>query len=113
MTKEKANKVYDLLVVFGGAIERERDSFIYHHCENKDGCREWRFRGKLGFGGKYYSRENKVTCYSEDETPERKETIKFINESLSQIDVVQLCCVCKTEPAVIDGRCCTCFYDCP
>ena len=50
ITKEKAGKVYDLLV---GAYEPDRDNFIYHHTESKDGCSEWRFCGKLGFGGKY------------------------------------------------------------
>lgn len=60
MTKEKANKVYDLLVSIGGAYEPYGDSFIYHHTESKDGCSEWRFSGKLGFGGKYRPTEEDV-----------------------------------------------------
>lgn len=79
MNKEKLNKVYDLLVSIGGAYEPERDSFIYHHTE---GCSEWRFSGKLGFGGKYRSGYNRVDCYLEDETPER---IKLMNELNSEL----------------------------
>jgi len=26
---------------------------------------------------------------------------------------VKKCVVCKTEDAVINGRCTTCYYDCP
>ena len=85
MTKEKANKVYDLLVSIGGAYEPERDSFIYHHTESKDGCSEWRFSGKLGFGGKYRSGYNRVDCYREDETPERIKLMDEINGVLAKI----------------------------
>lgn len=85
LTKERANKVYDMLVGIGGAFEDDRSNFVYHHCESKDGCDEWRFGGKLGFGGKYYSRENMVTCYSEDETPGRLELIKVLNKMLATL----------------------------
>jgi hypothetical protein len=85
MTIEKANKVYDLLVSIGGAYEPQRDSFIYHHSKSKDGCDEWRFMGKLGFGGKYRSNSNKVDCYLEDETPEIIILIERLNDALSKI----------------------------
>lgn len=85
MTKDSANKIYDVLVHDGGAVEHMRTSFIYHHSESKEGCDEWRFIGKLGFGGKYRSRYNKVDCYSEDENPERLKLIKKINNKLSKI----------------------------
>ncbi len=49
LTEEFANKVYDILVSEAGAIESERNDFIYHHCTDKYGCSEWRFQGKLGF----------------------------------------------------------------
>ncbi len=74
---DKAQKIYDLLVSLGGASESMRDSFVYHHCESEDGCGEWRFQGKLGFGGKYYSARNVVDCYTEDRNPS---TIAIINE---------------------------------
>ena len=45
MTKEKANKVYDILVRIGGADEMMRESFIHHHSDDRgrDVCSEWRF----------------------------------------------------------------------
>ena len=88
MTTEKANKVYDILVLIGGASEHERDSFIHHHVYSKYPCDEWRFGGKLGFGGKYRSRNNRVDCYKEDDTPKRSILIQQINEELSKIKEV-------------------------
>ena len=64
MTEERANKVYDILVNIGGASEYMRDSFVYHHSDYTNGnCTEWRFMGKLGYGGKYRSNYNAVDCY--------------------------------------------------
>ncbi len=85
MQKEKANKVYDLLVSIGGADEPERTSFIYHHCESKHKCDEWRFSGKLGFGGKYWRDTNSVGCYKEDETNSRMKIINELNDKLKSI----------------------------
>ena len=82
---ENAQKIYDLLVSIGGASESMRESFIYHHCESKSGCGEWRFQGKLGFGGKYYSRMNKVDCYTEDRTQEVENIIEKLNILLSEV----------------------------
>lgn len=83
MTKEKANKVYDLLVSIGGAYEQDRDNFVITHTE--DNCDEWRFIGKLGFGGKYRSEDNTVDCYLEDETPERVKIINELNIELAKL----------------------------
>ena len=44
-------------------------SFLHAHIEAD--CWEYRFQGKLGFGGKYYRDDNRVSFYSEDETPEK------------------------------------------
>lgn len=85
MDISKANNVYDLLVSIGGAEESERSSFIYFHCTDKYGCDEWRFIGKLGFGGKYRSKTNRVDCYKEDETPERIILIEKLNSELKKI----------------------------
>ena len=85
MTKEKADKVYDLLVTIGGAYEGDRDNFIYHHSESKDVCSEWRFCGYFGFGGKYWSEYNSVNCYSEDETPERIKLGYKLNDALAKL----------------------------
>ena len=85
MTKEKADKVYDLLVNIGGANESDRYDFVYHHTEGKHVCTEWRFCGKLGFGGKYRSSTNSVDCYREDETPKRIKLMDELNSELAKI----------------------------
>lgn len=84
-----AAEVYDILVTWAGAYDNkdswERNNFIYDHTKTKYDVTEWRFCGKLGFGGKYWSDENCVTCYSEDETKERLEIIKITNEKLAEL----------------------------
>lgn len=79
------NKVYDLLVSIGGAPEGYRYSFIFAHTADNTICTEWRFIGLLGFGGKYRSETNSVSCYSEDETPERLSLIRKLNAELSKL----------------------------
>lgn len=88
ITEEKANKIYDILVSLGGANESERDNFIYYHIESFYGCDEWRFGGKLGFGGKYRSITNRVDCYQEDEDVERIKLIEEIDSALLKIDII-------------------------
>ena len=84
MTPKQANGVYDLLVRDGGASESMRGEFISYHTSDVN-CPEWRFGGKLGFGGKYYGRENRVGCYSEEDTKERRQLIDSINVKLKKI----------------------------
>ncbi len=85
LTEERANAIYDILVSLAGARESERDDFVYHHCKDKYGCTEWRFQGKLGFGGKYRSTWNGVTYYPEDETAEMVEIKRRVDELLKNI----------------------------
>lgn len=85
ISKEKAEKVYDLLISIGGAHKDDKGCFIHAHTETKLGCGEWRFCGKLGFGGKYRSGTNTVDCYPEDENEERLNIIKTLNEALKEI----------------------------
>jgi hypothetical protein len=79
------NKVYDLLIQFGGASERGRFDFVYAHTRDPHICDEYRFQGSLGFGGKYRRLRNTVDCYREDETPERLQTIERLNAELKKI----------------------------
>ena len=79
MTKDSANKIYDVLVKYAGAHEDWRNNFVYCHAVDKYGCQEYRFQGDLGFGGKYYSGRNKVSAYSEDLTPKREKQIDKVN----------------------------------
>lgn len=84
MIEELAQAIYDCLVKEGGAFERERERFI-HEFTKQIPTSEWRFRGKLGFGGKYRWRTNSVDYYREDKTKEREQIIQTLNESLNLI----------------------------
>lgn len=77
-------KVYDVLVEKAGAPPVLKDDFLTAHIDRTFPCREWRFAGSLGFGGKYRSETNTIDCYKEDETPERLNTIKETNKALNQ-----------------------------
>jgi len=85
LDKDIANKVYDLLVSIGGALEKERRDFIYHHCEDEYGCSEWRFQGNLGFGGKYKSQTNHVSNYPENETNFTKAVKELLQAELKKL----------------------------
>lgn len=82
------NKIFDILVEECGAAESLRSNFVMEH-ESKDWPTEYRFCGKLGFGGKFWrypigSPQFRVSCYTEDETFERLAMIKAANDRLAQ-----------------------------
>jgi hypothetical protein len=90
--KEAAEKIYDYLIEHGGArshiidgVDVEKDAFVFHASEQ--GITEYRCVSKLGFGGKFWNNMDRwyVSCYKEDETPERKKLIEQINEFLSAL----------------------------
>jgi hypothetical protein len=86
-------RVWDVLVRYAGAYEdekgRQRRHFIWAAME-RDRLRrmtEYRFSGKLGFGGKIW-RDNGtlyVTCYKEDQTKQRQKTIERVNTVLREL----------------------------
>ena len=80
-----ADKIFDILIREAGAYESERVNFTF---AQRDGCTEYRFCGYLGFGGKFWNYLDKwyVTCYKEDETPERLEIINRTNEALQKLE---------------------------
>lgn len=84
LTVEKAKAVYEILIEVCAANAREKDDFVYHH--TKSDCNEWRFQGNLGFGGKYWSGRNAVSCYPEHLTVEAEQIIKKANKMLSEIN---------------------------
>jgi hypothetical protein len=51
-------------------------------------CREWRFQGNQGFGGKVWwdGRRAYVTCYQEDDNPQRKAARDAANVRLAALD---------------------------
>lgn len=81
----RANAIYDVLVECCGASETERDSFV--HQQATEDIREWRFCGNLGFGGKFWRNNGRfyVSCYREDETPERLAMIAAADKRLAEI----------------------------
>lgn len=82
--------VWQILVDECGAWDRDDSaltSFKHHWPE----CGEYRFQGKLGFGGKVWANRGEVyvTCYSEDETRERAAMIAAANarlDALTRVD---------------------------
>lgn len=81
----EADVIYDVLVEEVGAREDDRETFV--HMQTRDeGCREYRFMGSLGFGGKFWdSGDWWVGCYRENETPERLAAIERANARLSAL----------------------------
>lgn len=87
MSERMANEVFDALVELAGAIEYNRREFIQAQCHEAHECREFRFCGKLGFGGKLWVNGGRVyvNCYSEDMNKSRKRIIKKTNAKLAEI----------------------------
>lgn len=83
LTRELANRVYDVLVAGVGAPEREREQFVRLH--STEDISEWRFCGYLGFGGKFWSSTMTVTFYNEDSTPVRRTMQAATNAALATL----------------------------
>lgn len=95
MNAKQANKVYDILVQECGAKDDQYDREHFVQKQTAEQVTEWRFCGKLGFGGKFWrhggvgwlfvTREQMyVDCYQEDRTPERKAMIEAANKRLKE-----------------------------
>lgn len=83
--------IYDVLVKYAGARDDEYDKNTFVQCAfdwDYNFNFEYRFMGKLGFGGKVWlplDENPSITCYREDETPERKKMIKKTNDELVRL----------------------------
>lgn len=80
-----ADRIWTILVEECGAREDGREDFLRLF----PGCREYRFMGALGFGGKVYANGRysdgavaRVGCYREDQTPERLQSIRRANDRI-------------------------------
>lgn len=89
ITPEQADAAYSVLVRHAGARddERERYAFVHHVV---DGCREYRFQGHLGFGGKFRNNGNNgdvpyVDCYREHLTTHTNAVILATNAMLAEL----------------------------
>jgi hypothetical protein len=86
-------EVYDLLVKEVGAIDRpdQKTGFVGSFTESRYDHHEWRFGGRLGFGGKFWRSPYRlgcpfyVNCYQEDSTPEREGVVARANEAISAL----------------------------
>lgn len=91
--EEIFEKVWDILVEHAGASRDPLDKvyFVQAHL-SRPLCTEFRFCGTLGFGGKFrrYDGDLYVTCYPEDETPERRATIEKVNGLLRELPSTSL-----------------------
>lgn len=85
LSPEFANKVYNILVEHGGAVESMRSNFVYAHTEDQYPCWEYRFQGYFGFGGKYRSLTNTIDYYQENHTKKLDKLEAKINQLLKEI----------------------------
>jgi len=78
------NEVYEILVEKAGAHPSllEKMSFV-----RSQPTPEYRFIGRLGFGGKFWVNLGRiyVNCYQEDMTDERRAIIEDANQALSSL----------------------------
>lgn len=76
------------ILLGAGAPPSFRDEFVRYFAEQPTGdCLEWRFQGKLGYGGKFWKSAGRhyVDCYPEDQSPERAKLIEGVNERIAAI----------------------------
>lgn len=85
---ETKSAIFDLLVAAAGASELDRDNFLRFWPE----CKEFRFCGKFGFGGKIWAPAPGVSTphpyisyYREDETKERHDLSIELNIKLAEL----------------------------
>jgi hypothetical protein len=116
-----ANLIYDLLIEECGASEwkHDRDSFVHAHTVQEHQGYEYRFRGYLGFGGKFWNESQgfRVSTYTEDEDAETRLMVARANDRLQRLyyilfnpTVRQRCPHCEgawTGP--LGERCPRCF----
>ena len=80
LSHKSANRIWSILVEHAGASEMHRNEFLI--AAKDPGISEFRFSGKLGFGGKFWASRFEVDCYPEDENKKRKKIIENTNNLL-------------------------------
>jgi len=78
---------YAILVEHAGAIADDVDNFVLHALKDDHPLTEWRFSGKLGFGGKFRRLDHKVYVdyYPEDKSKERDGIVQRVNFMLGDL----------------------------
>jgi hypothetical protein len=78
-----SDRIYTVLVNEAGAINSESERIQFRQFRRRHGT-EYRFGGWLGFGGKFWEKEDRwyVSCYPEDFTSHRRNVIEDTNSAL-------------------------------
>lgn len=86
LTKEQAEKVFDIIVKYG-APTNLKDQFVSYVTSPEQWDKEFRFRGEFAGGGKLHvTRDGAcVSFYPEDRTPERVARQAEVNAELAHI----------------------------
>lgn len=88
ITYTEALAAFDVLVKHAGAYDgpENREEFARHVSRVSSPCEEYRFSGRLGFGGEFRNDANRdvpyVDCHAEDRTPERDRIVEVTNMAL-------------------------------
>ena len=83
ISENDARAIYRILCEECGALEYGLEDFV----RSCDEITEYRFQGRLGFGGKFWNYGGRwyVTCYSEDQTPKRRAMINAAGRRLVEL----------------------------
>lgn len=86
ITESQAKELCDILMEHAGAFPYDKTQFLQAQTNREFPCREFRFCGKLGFGGKFWNNNGKlyVACYQEDENKKRNKIIEKVNKMLDK-----------------------------
>jgi len=88
LPKNWAVEIYKILMEECGALESMQEYFVA--TQSSEFCREFRFQGHLGFGGKFWRNGEQwyVTGYDEDETADTRK--KIVAADLRLKDLLKL-----------------------
>lgn len=86
MNATTAGRIYDILIAHVGALDSGREAFV--RAQTDGDCTEYRFRGMLGLGGKFWIDPAwRVTCYPEDASVARLSAMVDCNHALKQLQL--------------------------
>jgi hypothetical protein len=79
-------QIYHILMEECDAPDHWCENFVFLH-RQPNFPKEYRFVGRLGFGGKFWRTDGRfyINCYTEDETPLRLEMIERVNKRLADL----------------------------
>lgn len=87
--EQRFRDTWAVLVEECGAAPSGEDDFVFLNSRGR--CDEYRFIGALGFGGKFWRHDMRVSCYREDETPERLAMMRRANARIAELPEPPMC----------------------